>query len=144
MILTDLTVRRQVAYGSKHFCNETVRLSPYDEAISLRLILMMPAIMLPPLSVARLTLISVKSFCFYSLMFTSLFTVKTLLPFDGIYWEIGIPVCWRVRRHGNLTANLSYLISRESSYDSTSSINKILLFNTILRKISGSMNTQRN
>ena len=57
-ILTDLTTRRHVAYGSRHFWREMVRLSPYEDPMSLRLILIIPAMMLPPLSVARLTLIS--------------------------------------------------------------------------------------
>lgn len=69
----------QDAYESRHFCSGKVRTCPYDEFISLRLSRMIPAIMLPPLSVPKLMLISSASFGFSSRMVTSLLTVKRLV-----------------------------------------------------------------
>ena len=59
-------------------------------ATSLRMILMIPAMMFPPLSVTKLTLISVASFFLSSLILTSLFTGKSLKPLDCISGEMGL------------------------------------------------------
>lgn len=56
-----------------------MRTCPYDEFISLRLRRMMPAMMLPPLSVAKFMLISTVSLGLSSRMVISLLTVKRLV-----------------------------------------------------------------
>lgn len=121
-ILTDLTNMKHVALASKHFCNGTIKDYPYDAERSLKLIFKIPAIMLPPLSVAKFMMIYKNSFCLSSLMNTSLLTVNRLVEFDCISWEIGLPMWVKVSLQGNLTASLSYLMVRLTSQDSSSSM----------------------
>lgn len=79
---------------------------------------MIPAIMFPPFSVARLMLISMKSLGFSYFMVMSLFTEKALVALDAISEVNDFPACWKVSLHGNLTESFSYLIVSESSQDS--------------------------
>ena len=101
---------------------------PYDEFISLRLRRMIPAIMLPPLSVAKFILISIVSLGLSSRMVISLFTVKRLVAAEEAISEVMVfPAWWKVSLQGNLTASLSSLMLRVSSQDSISFIvNKYL------------------
>ena len=83
--------------------------------ISLRFIFMIPAMMFPPFSVARLMLISMKSFGLSSFMVMSLFTENALVALDAISEVKAFPACWKVSLQGNLTESFSYLMVSESS-----------------------------
>ena len=64
---------------------------PSDESISFRLSLIIPAMMLPPLSVAKFMLIYIASFGLYYRMDTSLFTEKIFVAVDVISGVMDLP-----------------------------------------------------
>jgi hypothetical protein len=66
---------------------------PSDELTSLRLILIIPAMMFPPFSVARLMLISIKSFGLSYFIVISLFTENALVALDAISEVKDLPPC---------------------------------------------------
>jgi hypothetical protein len=70
-----------------------VSVCPSDEFISFRFRRMMPAIMFPPLSVARFMLIYIVSFGLSSLMEMSLFTENTLVAPEDISAVNDLPAC---------------------------------------------------